>query len=261
MRELIIGFAAFTALIAASCTAERLGGPGESCRARGDCAEGLACIRNACAPVGASFSVTGKECLLVECEGDADCCASFTPSPDCGFYEMRCTADPMDCAAFHQVCECNQECSAERCIDTGPACSRDEDCPSFSKPICNAGRCVECREHGDCPLEGDRCTEGACGAGCETVEDCPALHACAAGLCVVGTCATDRECAFVLGDARARCADGACLVACSDDLECDTAAFEVCHEERCTFVGCDNDTECRGLLSGVIDDGEQAVCR
>ena len=259
------GAALAAAFAATACTGDdpeaRTGAPGESCRARSDCSEGLACVRDVCVPISASFSVTGKDCERVECEGDADCCGDFVPAPDCDFYEMRCEADPMDCAGFRIYCQCNSRCREQLCVDAGPACMADTDCPSFTLPFCAAGRCAECREHGDCPFEGQRCADGRCVTGCAADDECPALQRCEAGGCVPGACSSDRECAFALGDARGRCVDGGCLVACTDDLECDLSRFEVCHEGECRFVGCETDAECRALLGAELEAGGRAACR
>jgi len=258
-RSIAIGLCVLAAR--AGEPAPRLGAPGESCTARNDCAEGLACLRSVCVPVGASFTVTGKDCYRIECEADGDCCADFTPSADCDFYQMRCEADPMDCAGFRTLCQCNDLCVEQRCANAGPACMLDTDCPSFSTPFCTAGRCVECREHADCTFEGDRCVDGACARGCLGPDDCPALHGCEAGRCVPAPCSSARECAFALGDARGRCTGGSCSLACTDDLECDVSRFEVCHDAECRFAGCETDAECRALFGSALTDGARAVCR
>lgn len=87
------------------------------------------------------------------------------------------------------------------------------------------------------------------------------MERCEAGACVESGCTTDRECAFLLGDAQARCADGECFVACADDTECDLSAFEVCSMGRCAFAGCETDDECRVLLRLTDEDLARAVCR
>jgi hypothetical protein len=211
---------------------------------------------------GESPPASGRDCFRVECAADEDCCASFTPDPSCDFYEDACTADPADCAAFRLLCQCNRRCDAERCVAVAPSCSADSDCPAFSSPFCVSDRCASCREHGDCAGEGARCVEGMCVDPCTADEQCPLLHRCEAGSCAPSGCSSDRECAFVLGDAEARCLDSDCIVACSDDAECDVDAFEICHEERCVFAGCETDAECRAYLDIAEDPGAaRAVCR
>ncbi|HSP77899.1 MAG TPA: hypothetical protein VLQ93_05195 [Myxococcaceae bacterium] len=146
-------------------------------------------------------------------------------------------------------------------MDNGPACAGDTDCPSAASPYCVQSRCVECREHGNCG-EGERCVAGVCKAQCETHENCPPLHACEAGACIPSGCTSDRECVFVLGHPRGRCAQGTCFVGCTHGGECDATAFEVCHQGRCTFAGCENDAECRAYLNlSNSPDDIRAVCR
>ncbi len=170
-------------------------------------------------------------------------------------------ADPTDCSLYNQLCICNEACENELCIDRGPGCTSDMECPQFTSPFCVASRCAQCREHGDC-AESDRCVEGRCEAGCEADEECPLLHTCSSGSCVESGCSSDRECAFVLGDGRARCVDSACMLSCSDDAECDIDRFEVCSSGQCVFAGCESDAECRAYL-GLADtlSGAHAVCR
>ncbi len=243
-------------------TAFQRGTAGESCRARNDCEIGLACINETCVPGSPLLSVTGKACYRVQCENDAGCCADFVPASGCDAYEAACKADPSDCDAYRRLCQCNRACVDELCVDKGPGCAADAECSSLSSPYCVGSRCVECRDHGDCLDGGARCIEGACKASCKTNENCPRLHACEAGLCVPSGCTSDRECSFVLGDSRGRCANGACFVGCTNDTQCNATAFEVCHEGRCTFAGCENDAECRAYLDlSSTPGGVRAVCR
>jgi hypothetical protein len=248
----------------ASCssdTAFHRGAAGESCRARNDCEVGLACINGVCVPGSPHLSVTGKACYRVECGNDAECCAHFVPASGCASYEAACRANPNDCEAWRRLCQCNRACVSELCVDKGPGCTVNADCPSYSSPYCVEKQCVECREHGDC-LDGARCIQGACKARCETHENCPSFHACAAGTCVPSGCASDRECGFVLGNPRGRCANGECFVGCTHDAQCDATTFEVCHQGRCTFVGCATDAECRSYLNLTNTPGNlRAVCR
>ena len=247
------------------CSGERpfhRGGAGESCRARNDCASGLACISEVWVVGTADLTVTGKGCYRVECKDQSDCCADFVPAPECELYEDACDADPNDCDAFRLFCQCNQACEGELCVELGPACSMDEACPSLTSPYCVESRCVECREHGDCFGASQRCVGGTCTASCEADEQCPLLYTCDAGTCVLSGCTSDRECVFVLGHPRGRCAEGACFVGCTDDAECDAMAFEVCYEGRCTFVGCESDAECRAYLDlSETNNDVHAECR
>jgi hypothetical protein len=255
--SLLVGCASDTS----SDTSFQRGTAGESCRARNDCALGLACINETCVPASPPLSVTGKACYRVECGSDAECCANFVPASGCGSYAAACQANPNDCDAYRRLCQCNRACVNELCADKEPGCSTNAECSSPSSPYCVEKRCVGCREHGDC-LEGARCIEGSCKAQCKTNENCPDFHACQAGTCVRSGCTTNRECSFVLGHPRGRCANGECFVGCVNDTECDATAFEVCHSGRCTFVGCASNAECRSYLglSNTLDN-IRAVCR
>lgn len=250
-------------LILLACGSEPapLGGLGETCASRRDCVSGLGCIRSVCLNEGRNLTVTGRDCYRVECEATADCCAQFVPDPGCDAYDAACVADPADCLAFRSLCQCNRECTDSTCVDRGPNCMADGECPRFTTPYCVADRCHTCREHGDCTSDTARCVDGECVAGCTRDEDCQVLEACEIGTCVARDCTSDRECAFVTGDARARCAAGACTTACSVDAECDERRFEVCHDDRCTFVGCEADPECRAYLDLAPGDPARAVCR
>lgn len=220
---------------------------GESCRARNDCRTGLACISQVCAPGSVDLSATGKSCYRVECGANADCCVDFVPASGCDVYESECLMDPTNCYAFHALCQCNRICTDNLCVNVGPSCAVDGECPSVTVPYCVGGRCVACREHGDCG-EGARCIEGKCDPQCKSDANCPLLYTCNAGTCVLAGCTSDRECVFVLGQSRGRCVNKACVVGCSDDAECNVTAFEVCRQGLCTFVGCNTDAECRAYL-------------
>lgn len=198
----------------------------------------------------------------MECSLDPDCCADFVPDANCALYQEACQANPADCAAYHTLCECNRVCDDSLCVDIGPSCSDDPECPALTTPFCVDNRCTECREHGDCLGEDARCIDGTCTTPCNADEQCPLLHTCDAGACVPSGCQSDRECVFVLGDDRAGCAEGACFIGCSDDAQCNRSSFEVCHEGRCIFVGCQTDAECRAVL-GLYEtnDSTHAECR
>lgn len=260
MRAYVV--ACLTVLAGCSAAGPRLGTPGESCRARNDCREDLACVRGVCAPGTTGLTVTGRDCYRVDCAADGDCCAAFVPDPSCDFYRANCEANPMDCGAFNTLCVCNQHCLTERCVDAGPACTADTDCAGIGfSHFCVAAHCVACREHGDCGAT-DRCVDGDCVSGCDHDENCGLMEHCEAGACVPGPCSTDRECAFLLGSGDAVCRDGSCAIRCTDDAECDLSRFEVCASGSCVFAGCTSDAECRAYLRLENTTGPtHAVCR
>jgi len=238
------------------------GGIGESCRARNDCASGLACIRDTCVPDNSALRVTGKSCFRVECGEATDCCGTFVPDPSCADYQAACEANPDDCLAFRQLCECHRECTEARCVDTSPECLIDSHCPWFDRSLCVDERCVECRVNTDCADTTDACVDGACTAACTADAQCPLLNTCVEGACIPTGCTSDRECAFVLGTANATCRDSKCEVSCSSNTDCDLDRFEACDDGRCVFVGCSTDAECRAYLDLANEPGDvSAECR
>jgi len=251
--------------VAVGCSTEpesRLGSAGETCGARADCQSGLACINERCVPGIPLLSVTGKACHRVECADDAGCCRDFVPASGCDLYERACQANPNDCEAFRTLCQCNRVCRNELCMDVEPGCAADAECPASSSPYCVERRCVECREHGDCPDSKGRCVGGTCQAPCRTDENCPLLQRCNSGTCEPSGCTSDRECGFVLENPRGRCSAGSCFVACAGDADCSADDFETCVAGRCIFIGCRNDAECRAYLDLGNTSGEvRAVCR
>jgi len=243
----------------------RYGGRGESCQAKNDCAAELSCVSSMCREVTLSLSHTDKDCYRVECTETADCCESFTPNPNCDAYRDNCETDPIFCNTYRTLCECNQDCIDEACVAAAQGCSSNAECTSTQTPFCVGTRCSQCGEDTDCAGAGTQCVDGVCMAACAIDENCPPLHACQDSVCVDVGCSTDRECVFVTGDTQAACVDGDCGVPCNDDADCardSDSRFQVCESERCVFVGCDTDAECRALFGLHSMPGDaHAVCR
>ncbi len=239
---------------------------GETCTAPTDCAADLACVSGVCIRETSTLTPTGKDCYAVECEAKDDCCASFTPSPNCPTYQMDCMAEPTACATYHLLCECNRDCVEGRCEDTPLQCASNDECVSFVAPFCVAGACHECAVATDCTGDASLCVDGECQGPCTTDEACPLFQACQGGKCVEVGCQSDKECAFYLGDDRATCVDAACGVPCDADWQCSpepgVLSLDVCLAGVCTFVGCETDAECRAYL-GLANEssGVQAVCK
>lgn len=243
----------------------RYGGRGESCQAKNDCEGDLACVSNSCREVTLSLAHTDKACYRVECAETVDCCAGFVPNPNCEQYRDNCMTDPIFCNTYRSLCECNQECVDEVCVAAAQGCETNEECGSTQTPFCVNNRCSQCGEDVDCAGAGTQCVEGVCMAACAIDENCPLLHACQDSVCVDTGCTSDRECVFALSNSLAACVDGDCSVPCDDDADCaggEQNGFEVCEEQRCVFVGCENDAECRALLNlQSLPGNTHAVCR
>lgn len=242
----------------------RYGGRGESCQAKNDCEGELACVGNTCREVTLSLSHTDKACNRVECAETADCCAGFVPNVNCEMYRENCETDPIFCNTYRSLCECNQDCVDEVCIAAAQGCETSAECGSTQTPFCVNARCSQCGEDLDCPGAGTQCVEGVCMAACSIDENCPLLHSCQDSVCVDTGCTSDRECVFLTTNSLARCVDGDCGVPCDDDADCadETNRFQVCESERCVFVGCENDAECRALFNLQSMPGDiKAVCR
>jgi hypothetical protein len=242
----------------------RYGGRGESCTAKNDCEGELACVTNTCREVTLSLSHTAKDCHRIECAEAEDCCTSFVPNANCDAYRDNCETDPIFCNTYRSLCECSEECVDEMCVVAAPGCSMDAECTSSQTPYCVDSRCRQCNVDSSCPGAGTQCVDGVCMAACAIDENCPLLHTCEDSVCIEVGCTTDRECVFATGDSLAVCIDGDCRVPCDDDTDCvaEEERFQVCEDQQCVFVGCENDAECRALLELESTPGTaHAVCR
>jgi hypothetical protein len=237
---------------------ERVGERGESCRARNDCEEGLACVRGTCVKNEYAIDQAGGNCVLVECTEDEDCC---DPPSQCASLEEDCNGgDEFACDQFDNLCTCEFECSDNQCRSIADPCEDDVDC--FGN-ICDDGVCVECANADDC-FGDEMCIDGFCDEGCETDANCPLFNTCQEGECVETGCQSDRECVLFTEDGDAVCQDGQCNIPCVSDAECnagDFGQFEICEGGRCVFIGCETDSECRVALGLSNTNGaEAAVC-
>jgi hypothetical protein len=265
----VVVFAAAMAVVGCSSKPQvvqpsQQGDRGESCQARNDCRQGLACLKNTCEENDFPISVKTKQCDLVECQTKADCCADFSVLAVCSSLKSQCdTGDAASCSQYALECECQKDCQDNRCL-TVRACSTDIDCVGL---FCGrhaatdaTGICVDCRTSADCgaPLE---CVSGSCKPGCTKNDDCPLLQTCEGGRCTPTGCQSDRECYGFTGSPLAKCVATKCQVPCVHDGECDR--FEVCRSGSCVFIGCETDDECRYLVPNPAQAGGNvtAVCR
>lgn len=265
MRSLLNACMVCLVVLAFGCNSEEAeparGELGESCQARNDCEEGLACVRGACLPRSVGLKPTGKECYRVQCKSAEECCADFVAHSDCDQFKAACDAEPDDCLPFNRYCKCQRACEDDLCVQLAPACITEDHCMGGFLPYCASGRCVQCRTDTDCGTDGASCVDGACAPGCGADADCPMLHSCQEQRCVETGCSSNRECAFLLNDHRAVCDQKECRIGCSSSLECSQERFEVCEGGQCVFVGCASDLECRDAVATPGGPAGRAECR
>jgi hypothetical protein len=236
----------------------QVGERGESCQARNDCKEGLACVRNTCVLNDYAISASSGQCSRIECEDTEECCQL---DAQCQEYDDACKGgDASACDYFEALCTCNEQCIDKQCQEVS-TCADDTECGQGT--CSDAGVCVECTGDDEC-FGGEQCVQGRCKEGCKTDANCPLFHACDQGECVEQDCQNDRECVLFTEDGDATCTDGECIVPCTNDAECNdgnNGFFEICEDQRCIFVGCETDHECRIALDMKNTDGSfRAVC-
>lgn len=235
---------------------------GEACQTTNDCAPGLACTPG---PLGSgvcvlgSFTVaqTAKECAVTECTTAADCCGP--PSPSCTEYASRCADAGGDttnafCQLFQTQCVCaNRDCENSKCIQK---CDTNTQCGGGR--TCAGGKCVQCSSDDQCGGAGStlKCVSGECQGPCQGDGDCPGFERCINQQCTDGACQTNRECVAATRNVEATCGtnDGKCIVPCTTDLECGSPRdfrFYSCVSNKCLFLGCETDKDCRLILEGL----------
>lgn len=240
---------------------------GESCRATNDCESGLSCISEICRESDLSLSYSAKECVVVQCQDAADCCADFEPGSgytvaQCEMMKANCEMSGQqgapdggitfdDCTYYASFCRCRQTCQEELCVpEAGQYCLVDRQCGSGTGQ-CIDNRCVACSKDSDCSALGSLrpyCSEGAC-VGCKTDAHCSgtttAGDRCVAGNCQSG-CTKNEQCGLLEACEGGECVD----VGCVSDRQCyfltndDKAA---CVDGECK-VPCERDSECAGAF-------------
>jgi hypothetical protein len=290
------------------CTSDaQCGGEGGTCRpeaATGTCQNGpsitvgLSCsspatCRDTCAASG--FCTLSS----VACSVDSECAYyAYNSQVTCTKPSRTCNCTNPDYDGLNPICSdpdctgqlCLLRCEDERCV-TDRSCTQNADCSQFGLPLCDGGRCVECKKSTDCD-DDETCEEGTCHTPCKHDEECPLFYGCDSdsGECEYVGCKTDRECVLAATrnvdpenpqsvptnsgeDARLqKCLPSAgsdfktCKIPCENDGSC--GAQSVCDSGFCKFIGCENDAECRAYLniaSQIPTDAKPyvstAVCR
>ena len=236
---------------------QRRGEKGESCRARNDCRDGLACVRDVCVVDEFDIAPSARSCDVIQCNDVSDC---LHIAEGCEELQVACTrGNTAACESFERAC--NFACETNRCE---PRCVDDALCPPGW--TCRDGQCSECAGNGDCDA-GERCLRGRCIEPCRTDLDCPLFHTCRDGECLDTGCTADRECVALLRNVDAQCIEGRCTAPCQADTDCDDPddyGFNKCVDQRCQHVGCESAGECRARLYGdapVPDGVLEVVCR
>ncbi len=232
---------------------EAQGERGESCRARNDCVEGLACINNTCVQNEYPIEPTAGACELIECDVNRDCCDSVD-TERCAELEVACprtTAYSANCRDLRTACEegddfeaCNEFATNCNCFVTRESCSEgDEFACEQVDAVCTTT--FDCGQYLTECVCADSCVDSVClgGAACFVDDDCFG-GTCVAGVCDF-RCTTDEDC----GDGE-QCIAGACTIGCTDRNEC--GFFEDCVNGTCTDVGCTTDRECAAFADNGL---------
>jgi hypothetical protein len=133
-------------------------------------------------------------------------------------------------------------CTTEASCNSQPVADQLADTCSVDECTCYQSGCYrKCNENLDCPFRYE----------CDTTNE----------VCTpIGACATHTECAASMGDVRAQCRAGACVIPCSNDQECSASGAAngspftgiVCSAAGiCEPLGCTSDDECGVSAGGV----------
>jgi hypothetical protein len=238
-------------------------------------------------PVNSSFVAVSScaDIVQVMLAGDPSVCDAATPPP---------AKDPA-CFYYKTYCECAANtwaCTDNHCAYTAP-CSKDgnvlKGCPTQTRTgnptassTCDttAKKCqpvaTGCAKPADCdtkPVFDDQtdtcqkdectCVQTRCYRKCDEDLDCPARFTCDTKqtVCTPAPACTDSNfCATSLGDVRAQCQDGKCVLPCSSDHDCSPSGISgggafnsrVCGTDGfCATLGCSSDDECGMTGTGV----------
>jgi hypothetical protein len=256
---------------------------GESCQARNDCQEGLACIAQTCSRNDFDVDVSVLHCDQIDCSVDTDCCGNkpleapakcddrdlicFTPSlPNC--ITTSCTSDATCGGGI---------CGNGFCSESGLSCTTLAQCTDECgvDGFCTLSNfaCTVATETIDCQYFGQTCTGRVCNCSNPAYDptdpicndpDCEDICTlrCREERCIQdNSCEEDIDCApfllpFCLGGLCVECTESA---DCNEDIgetcidnRCDTPClqheecplFHQCVDGECVETGCTGDREC-----------------
>jgi hypothetical protein len=243
-------------------------------------------------PIAGTFTAVSSCADIVELAlgGDASICDA-TPSPAkdpaCFYYKTYC-----DCAANTWTCTNNSCVYSAKCSHDGNVF---KGCPTRTRTGAGTGaatcdttadKCQPlasgCDTAADCetnPVADDSsdtcetdecvCVANKCYRKCDEDLDCPAHYSCDTKqkVCTPSPACTEAtQCARTLGDIRATCTSGKCVLPCTTDHDCSPSGIpqgggafnaQVCGKDgTCVALGCATDDECEtqsGLKTFCID--------
>lgn len=198
------------------------GGPGregDTCLNTGDCGNGYQCRAGSCRLAVGGLATFPTECVMLQCDEDADCGALTCSSGMC-----VCTSDD----------HCTGSCVDGVCVE----CGTDNDCDGDQ--VCNDGACqAACEGAHQCPAF-HSCESGRCNfIGCQTHRECVTYLSDARGFCDGST-------------EPPTCARG-----CDSDFDCEPgggtnlATRMICVGGQCQPLGCESDAECHALMGAT----------
>lgn len=260
----------------------KAGERGSTCLAKNDCGKDYSCITGICQPVDFDVKVTMKECHLVHCAEQKDCCGTkqLMAPPRCREQVVKCSPALPGCSQG-TFCSSAADCTGggacggfRTCAYTGVSCSDTAACVPNT---CEGQGGLGGTAPGTCSLSFQTCLSdldcfaNTCGSGtCDctnpdyaptdpicTDEECANVctKVCTNELCVEDTsCEDDIECFGV----RDMCDAGACVECkvnadCDDDLD-DEDDLDECREGTC-ITPCTYDTEC-----GPFNECQEGSC-
>lgn len=253
---------------------ETRGQRGESCQARNDCAEGLACIGGVCSQNDFDVAVSAKHCDQIDCSVDADCCGGkpLEAPAKCNNREAICVISSFPNCAL-TTCTSDASCGDGACglgycsLSTITQCAADTDCADvcLGTGFCSMSNyaCTPETEAVDCLYYGQSCVGRQCN--CTPPQYDPFDPICSDPDCLdVCTlrcrderCVTDSSCetnadCFPFG--LTLCEDGLC-VECLESSDCNEELGETCINNRCD-TPCTQNEECPLFHACNLENGE-----
>jgi hypothetical protein len=248
---------------------------GESCQARNDCQEGLACIAGTCSKNDFDVVVSANHCDQIDCQVDTDCCGNkpLEAPAKCDNRTLICNTPQLpNCLV--EACTGDATCGGGtcglgQCSESFTSCDAAADCAD----VCGATNtctlsgyaCTAATQAVDCLYNGQTCTNRFCN--CTNPEYNPLDEICSdpdcTDVCTLrcreerciqdNSCEEDIECAqFGL----LYCQSGLC-VECLESSDCEEDLGETCREGRCD-TPCLQNEECP-LFNQCVDGECEAI--